>query len=60
MWNIAVGYEDFGKDFLLYDQIVDDLRAKKAWTYLRPIDKANHVVFTDSGAAYLGKKDRIF
>lgn len=53
MWNIAEGYEHFGKDFLIYDQIIDELRAQKQWDYLRPIQKIKRLVFTDGGAAYL-------
>lgn len=54
MWNIAQGYEHFGKDFQSYDRIIDEMRAKKMWDYVHPIQELNHIVFTDSGAAYLG------
>ena len=54
IWNIAEGYEDFGGDFEHYDQIIDTLRAQKQWDYLIPIQKLKRIVFTDSGAAYLG------
>ena len=54
MWNIATGFEHFGPDFEFYQQIIDEMRATRQWDYFKPIQKLNHVVFTDSGAAYLG------
>lgn len=54
MWNIAEGYEYFGKDFESYDMIIDELRALKQWEYYTPMKMVDRLVFTDSGAAYLG------
>ncbi|XP_059087662.1 uncharacterized protein LOC131884043 isoform X3 [Tigriopus californicus] len=53
LWNIAEGYEHYGRDYAVYDKIVDDLLAQKKWRYLQPIQRLKNFVFTDSGAAYL-------
>ena len=54
IWNIAEGYEDYPGDFQYYDQIIDELRSSKHWEYLSPRQEMNRIVFTDSGASYLG------
>ena len=54
IWNIVEGYEHIGKDFEKYDFIVDDLIARKKWEHFRPIQTFEQLVFTDSGASYLG------
>ena len=53
MWNIAEGYEHYGRDYAKYDEIVEGLRQTSKWEYFRPIEKFESLVFTDSGAAYL-------
>jgi ubiquinone/menaquinone biosynthesis C-methylase UbiE len=54
IWNIAEEFEFYGKDFESYDQIIDELRASNKWEYHCPVQRLNQIVFTDSGAAYLG------
>ena len=51
MWNICDGYEEIAKEFEMYDQIIDDLRASKKWDYYKPIEKFDNLVFSDGGAA---------
>ncbi len=53
MWNICVRYEECGKDFELYDDIVSGLVRDGSWSFHRPVKKVNKMVFTDCGAAYL-------
>ena len=54
IWNIVEGYEDIPGDFKYYDQIIDELRGSKHWDYLIPRQCMKRIVFSDSGAAFLG------
>ena len=54
IWNIAEGFEDYGKDFVQHDRVVDGLVADRVWKYAEPVRKLDRLVFTDSGAAMLG------
>eukprot|EP00095_Tigriopus_kingsejongensis_P012765 maker-scaffold725_size106157-snap-gene-0.12 protein:Tk12765 transcript:maker-scaffold725_size106157-snap-gene-0.12-mRNA-1 annotation:"hypothetical protein DAPPUDRAFT_302022" len=53
LWNIAEGYEHYGKDYAKYDEIVDTLVSQSRWNFYCPIQTLTNFVFTDSGAAYL-------
>ena len=54
IWNIAEGYEDYGKDFAQHDQVVDSLIADKVWKHAEPVRRLGKLVFTDCGSAMLG------
>lgn len=54
MWNIAEGFESYGRDFERHDAVVDGLVADGVWSYSEPVRRFQNLVFTDSGAALLG------
>jgi len=37
IWNIAYGYEHFGKDFEHYEEIIEQLVQDKKWEFFCPI-----------------------
>ena len=47
------GFEDYGKDFVQHDRVVDGMVADKVWRYAEPVRRLDKLVFTDSGAAML-------
>ncbi len=53
IWNIAYGYEHFGKDFEHYEEIIEQLVQDKKWEFFCPIKNFHKMVFTDCGAAFL-------
>ena len=36
-WNIATGYEAYGRDYERYEEIVMGLVREKAWEFLKPV-----------------------
>ena len=36
-WNIATGYEAYGRDYERYEEIVMGLVRDKAWEFLKPV-----------------------
>jgi len=52
-WNIATGYEAYGRDYERYEEIVMGLVRDKAWEFLKPVKKHERMCFTDCGASYL-------
>ena len=54
MWNVAAGHESYSGDHGKHDVILDDLVAKGLWEKDGPILTFENILFSDSGAAYLG------
>eukprot|EP00092_Neocalanus_flemingeri_P029965 GFUD01032534.1.p1 GENE.GFUD01032534.1~~GFUD01032534.1.p1 ORF type:complete len:207 (+),score=32.43 GFUD01032534.1:22-621(+) len=52
-WNIATGYEAYGREYEQYDEIVWGLVQQKRWEFARPVKKHEKMCFTDCGACYL-------
>jgi len=53
MWNIATGYEHYGKDYAKYDDIIMDLVRERRWSFAVPLKKHSKMAFTDCGHSYL-------
>jgi len=53
LWNIATGYEHYGKDYARYDEIVMELVKERRWTFAVPVKKHMKMAFTDCGHCYL-------
>ena len=53
IWNIADGFEDYGKDYAAYNETLDLLVRARRWTFHFPVRKLKKLVFTDCGSAYL-------
>ena len=52
-WNIAEGYEDYGKDFEEFDDIVTGLVRRGRWEHAVAARRHNKLQFTDCGSAFL-------
>ena len=52
-WNIAVGYESYGRDYQQFDDIVMGLVRERRWEFVSPVKKHDLMCFTDCGASYL-------
>lgn len=52
-WNIATGYEEYGKDYARYDEIIMGLVRQRRWEFARPVKKHEKMCFTDCGSTYL-------
>lgn len=57
MWNVVQGQDEFVGDYGKHGQVVQDLVDAKQWRHFRPVQTFDDLLFSDSGAAYLGGYD---
>ncbi len=54
LWNLVSGFESCSPAHAHFDELVADLVSRGTWKHEVPVQSFANLVFTDSGAAFLG------